>query len=227
MPQRLHRTLLQRAARRRSVIAMPAEEHGKPRPWLRQRREGRGSSKRRRPQQPRPTLRRGAPRRRRKPAETAAPEGRGRKAKQRADFRDPQRVPLRLSQGLRGRADRRGAGAGVPREEQGEALGRPARRPSAAAGGGGAAPGRGVRQRTPAAPAAAPAVIVLRPLRPREEIFVLRSACGGDVRSICGGVAAGRRADRAMPGNQCRLAFAGVPRRAGAVRGAVVLLSHD
>jgi hypothetical protein len=68
----------------------------------------------------------------------------------------------------------------------------------AAASGGGAAPA------TPAAagaaPAAAgaaaaapaaPAVIVLRPLRPREELFVLRSACGADVRSICGGVAPG------------------------------------
>src|SRR6266404_2084570 len=39
---------------------------------------------------------------------------------------------------------------------------------------------------TTAAPAAtapaAPAVIVLRPMRPREQLFVLRSACGGDVR---------------------------------------------
>jgi hypothetical protein len=34
-------------------------------------------------------------------------------------------------------------------------------------------------------------VIVLRPMRPREELFVLRSACGGDVRSLCGGVAPG------------------------------------
>jgi hypothetical protein len=34
-------------------------------------------------------------------------------------------------------------------------------------------------------------VIVLRPMRPREELFVLRSACGADVRSICGGVAPG------------------------------------
>jgi len=41
-----------------------------------------------------------------------------------------------------------------------------------------------------AAPAAAP-VLVLRPLRPREEIFVLRSACGGDVRSLCGAVSPG------------------------------------
>jgi len=43
---------------------------------------------------------------------------------------------------------------------------------------------------TAAAPAA-PAVIVLRPMRPREELFVLRSACGADVRSICGGVQPG------------------------------------
>src|SRR4051812_17235892 len=42
-----------------------------------------------------------------------------------------------------------------------------------------------------AAAAAAPTVIVLRPMRPREELFVLRSACGADVRSICAGVAPG------------------------------------
>jgi hypothetical protein len=43
-----------------------------------------------------------------------------------------------------------------------------------------------------AAPAAAPAaVIVLRPMRPREELFVLRSACGGDVRTLCAGVPPG------------------------------------
>ena len=57
----------------------------------------------------------------------------------------------------------------------------------AAAGGSTGAParfGRGTRGGTPA-------VIVLRPMRPREELFVLRSACGGDVRSLCGGVAPG------------------------------------
>jgi cysteine rich repeat protein len=43
-----------------------------------------------------------------------------------------------------------------------------------------------------AAPAAAPApVLVLRPMRPREELIVLRSACGGDVRALCGSVAPG------------------------------------
>jgi hypothetical protein len=41
-----------------------------------------------------------------------------------------------------------------------------------------------------AAPAAAPA-LVLRAMRPREVIFVLRSACGEDVRSLCGDVQAG------------------------------------
>jgi hypothetical protein len=64
-----------------------------------------------------------------------------------------------------------------------------------AAGGGGAAAavpaaGAAPAAATAAAPAA-PAVIVLRPMRPREELFVLRSACGADVRSICGGVAPG------------------------------------
>jgi len=41
-----------------------------------------------------------------------------------------------------------------------------------------------------AGPAAAPA-LVLRPMRPREVIFVLRSACGEDVRSLCADVPAG------------------------------------
>ena len=38
------------------------------------------------------------------------------------------------------------------------------------------------------APAAAPPVIVLRPMRPREVLFVMRSACGADVRTLCAGV---------------------------------------
>ena len=42
----------------------------------------------------------------------------------------------------------------------------------------------------PAAVPAAP-VLVLRPMRPREELFVLRSACGIDARALCGGVAPG------------------------------------
>jgi len=44
-----------------------------------------------------------------------------------------------------------------------------------------------------ASPAGVPAaaVLVLRPMRPREELFVLRSACGFDVRTLCAGVAPG------------------------------------
>jgi hypothetical protein len=67
---------------------------------------------------------------------------------------------------------------------------------AAASGGGAAAAAGGGTTAAPAgapvaAAPAAPAVIVLRPMRPREELFVLRSACGADVRSICGGVAPG------------------------------------
>jgi hypothetical protein len=64
-----------------------------------------------------------------------------------------------------------------------------------AAASGGAAPAAAPAKEgaTAAAPgaASAPTAIVLRPLRPREELFVLRSACGGDVRSVCGGVQPG------------------------------------
>ncbi|WP_108512407.1 hypothetical protein [Bradyrhizobium algeriense] len=66
---------------------------------------------------------------------------------------------------------------------------------SAASGGGAAAaaPAAGAAPAgaSAAAAPAAPAVIVLRPMRPREELFVLRSACGADVRTICGGVQPG------------------------------------
>jgi hypothetical protein len=66
---------------------------------------------------------------------------------------------------------------------------------SAAAGGGGAtataAPAAGTAPAAAAAPAAAPTVIVLRPLRPREELFIVRSACGADIRTLCAGVAPG------------------------------------
>jgi hypothetical protein len=65
-----------------------------------------------------------------------------------------------------------------------------------AASGGAATPAAGGAATATAAPAVAPAaapapVLVLRPMRPREELFVLRSACGGDVRALCGGVAPG------------------------------------
>ena len=66
-----------------------------------------------------------------------------------------------------------------------------------AVSGGGAAPAAagapsGTATASPGAAPAAPApVLVLRPMRPREELFVLRSACGGDVRALCGGIPPG------------------------------------
>jgi hypothetical protein len=65
-----------------------------------------------------------------------------------------------------------------------------------AAVGGGAAPaaaaGGDSSGGAPAATAApAPTVLVLRPMLPREQLFVLRSACGGDVRTLCAGVPVG------------------------------------
>ncbi len=63
-----------------------------------------------------------------------------------------------------------------------------------AASGGATTPAAGAASATAAttSPAAAPApALVLRPMRPREELFVVRSACGGDVRALCGGVAPG------------------------------------
>ena len=75
-----------------------------------------------------------------------------------------------------------------------------------AAGGGAAPAAGGAAAATPAAPAAAPATMVLRPMRPREELFVLRSACGADVRALCGGIPVGGRPHRALPGRPGRIA---------------------
>jgi hypothetical protein len=62
------------------------------------------------------------------------------------------------------------------------------------AAGGGATPASATATAAPAAggaaatvaPAAAP--LSLRPMRPREVLFVVRSACGADVRALCAGV---------------------------------------
>ncbi|MDF0578118.1 cysteine rich repeat-containing protein [Bradyrhizobium yuanmingense] len=62
---------------------------------------------------------------------------------------------------------------------------------NAAFGGGAAAPASAAAPAAEAAPAAAPAAIVLRPLLPREELFIVRSACGADIRTLCTGVAPG------------------------------------
>ena len=74
-----------------------------------------------------------------------------------------------------------------------------------AAAGGGAAAAAPATGAAPAA-AAAPAVIVLRPLLPREELFIVRSACGADIRSLCAGVApGGGRIVQCIAGNAASL----------------------
>ena len=67
-----------------------------------------------------------------------------------------------------------------------------------AAANGGAAPAAASGEGAPAtanaspeAPANAPAPLVLRPMLPREMLFVARSACGADVRTLCAGVPVG------------------------------------
>jgi hypothetical protein len=64
---------------------------------------------------------------------------------------------------------------------------------AAPAEGGAPAQGGAATDTATAAPdaSAAAAPIVLRPMRPREVLFVLRSACGADVRALCGDVPPG------------------------------------
>jgi len=61
----------------------------------------------------------------------------------------------------------------------------------AAATGRSAAPAASSAAPATAAAAAAPPPLLLRPMRPREVLFVMRSACGADVRTLCGDVPAG------------------------------------
>ena len=134
------------------------------------------------------------------PAPKAAASTRGQKAEQCAGGRDTKRVPQRLSAKLRRRADRRRRGFELSGKEQGEPVGelsesRQRGRWRCGTGGrrccGACGWWRsdGCNDRRPAAPRA-PA-LVLRPMRPREVIFVLRSACGEDVRALCADVPAG------------------------------------
>jgi hypothetical protein len=80
---------------------------------------------------------------------------------------------------------------------------------TAAMGGGAAATAAaptGAAAAPTAAPAAAPTVIVLRPLRLREELFIVRSACGGDINTLCAGVApGGGRIAQCLAGNAASL----------------------
>jgi hypothetical protein len=56
---------------------------------------------------------------------------------------------------------------------------------------GNAAPATAMRSPAAAPAAAAPAPLALRPMLPREIVFVARSACGADIRALCAGVPAG------------------------------------
>ena len=130
VPLRLYRALLQRAPGRRGLAAMPAEEHVEPLVELPERRaRGRstggcdrqaGRHRRTESRSTRGCNDCGAQSCRAKGC-SSSPRG---TAEQRADLRHPQRMPLRLSEGLRGCADRRRAGPAMPGEEQGQTLGR-------------------------------------------------------------------------------------------------------
>jgi hypothetical protein len=135
-----------------------------------------------------------------KPAETAAPAAA--KAAASTPAKKPGNAQLAAIRSAC-RSDYQKVCAGVPTggapalqclEENKANVSAPCQQAVSAAGGGTTAAGAGgAPTATPgaAAPAAAPTVLVLRPMRPREELFVLRSACSGDVRSLCGGVAPG------------------------------------
>jgi hypothetical protein len=140
-----------------------------------------------------------------KPAETAAPAAAPKAAASTAAKKpsDAQVAAIRSAC----RSDYQKVCAGVPTggapalqclEKNKAKVSAPCQQAVNAASGGTTAPAAGgapaaAATATPgaAAPAAAPTVLVLRPMRPREELFVLRSACSSDVRSLCGGVAPG------------------------------------
>jgi hypothetical protein len=67
----------------------------------------------------------------------------------------------------------------------------PASASGGSSGGGAGGASANVNSGAGAGGAAPPPPLVLRPLLPREILFVLRSACGADVRSLCAGVAPG------------------------------------
>lgn len=138
-----------------------------------------------------------------KPAETAAP-GAAPKAAASTPAKKPSDAQVAAIRSAC-RSDYQKVCAGVPTggapalqclEKNKAKVSAPCQQAVNAAGGGTTAPAAGgapAATTTPgaAAPAAAPTVLVLRPMRPREELFVLRSACSGDVRALCGGVAPG------------------------------------
>jgi Cysteine rich repeat len=116
--------------------------------------------------------------------------------------RDPAGLPQRLPDLFRERADRRLGGAGVPQRERTEPL-----RAVPASGGtvGGAAPApqrqapAAAAPGTPAPTATAPATPAYRSpppsqrteASPRQEVYLLRRACGPDYRALCSDVPVG------------------------------------
>ena len=140
-------------------------------------------------------------------------------------FRHSQRLPIRLSEGLRGRSDRRRAGTAVPGKEQGKTLGRlrerrcrrqrrwcGSPRGRRGSGRGWSGPRRrsgGANRDGAAADAAARRAV--------RAAVGLRRRCPFDLRRRV----ARRRPDRAVPRDQRRTAFAGMQGCAVAVRGAV------
>jgi len=180
---------------------MSAEEYGEPCPGLSERREGGG--KRRPRRRPNRRRQRRPPSPPRKPRHRSLPRPRPQRRRlPRRSSRAARRFPRSavpaapiIQRSARG-VPTGGAPALQCLEKNKAKLSAACEKAVAAATGGAAAPAAGAApDAAGAAPAAAapaaPVVIVLRPLRPREELFVLRSACGGDVRSICGGVAPG------------------------------------
>jgi outer membrane biosynthesis protein TonB len=143
-----------------------------------------------------------------KPAEAAAPKGPASTAAEPAKTAAPAKKPSDAQvAAIRGacRSDYQKACASVPPggaaalnclEKNKAKLSPSFQQAVSAASGGGSAPATAAAPASggsaAAAPAAAPAtVIVLRPMRPREELFVLRSACGADVRGLCAGIPPG------------------------------------
>ena len=137
-------------------------------------------------------------------------------ADQRADFRHPQRLPLRLSEGLRGRSDRRRTGAAMPGKEQGETFGRLRQRRrrrqrrwcgSSRDCSGSGRGWRGARRRGAHRDRAAPDAAARRTVRAAVSLRRRRSL---DLRRR----GARRRPHRAVPRDQCRTAFARMQGRA-------------
>ena len=237
MPRRLSGPLRQHSAGRRGVAAMPAEEHVEPLIRLPERgargRTGGGAEggERRRRQRPRPVPlrpllplpqpRSPQPRLRQRPQ-------RLRRARQPAS---PAMRRLPRSAAPAAPTIRRSAPACRPAAHRHcnawkrtrRRCRRPARRPSTRPvaaprlrrrRGGDREPGSGPRR-------CARDGHVLRPMRPREELFVLRSACSGDVRTLCGGVAPGGGRIMQCLATQAALDFAGMQGSAGPVRSAI------